>query len=94
MSKIWKFELGEPNAPVEYKVDIPTGSMPLSVEIQNGKLCVYVAVNVPAASTELTEHTFHSVGTGMFIPDVENLMFLDSVTDRTYVWHIFWEGVQ
>ena len=89
MGKIWKQPIvlnslrGEPN-PI--RILARSGSVPLSVGLQNGVLCCWFKVNEDLDESVLT---IYSVGTGYGrVPD--GAKFINSVVDGNYTWHFFY----
>jgi hypothetical protein len=85
---IYKYELKRTDFQDLY---LPEGFKILSCENQNGTICVWALV-IPWSTTK-TKVTFTIVGTGNPI-DVnfpESLVFINSVFDGPFVWHVFYE---
>lgn len=67
---------------------LPENSQLLSVQMQNEKLCVWALID---ESQPLSMVRFHIFGTGENLPDDLNTVFLGTVQDGIYVWHVFYE---
>lgn len=85
MKTIWKFPLTIDD---EQVVEMPRSSVPLSVALQDGTVCLWAEV-----ITEFPLRKAHiSIrGTGHAVPD-EYERFMGSVQQGPFVWHIFWRG--
>lgn len=78
---IWKYEL----AGDTQELDIPEGGEVLTIQIQNGAICIWVLVD-PNRPKE--KRSFEVVGTGE--PILGNPgKYLGTIQERIYVWHIF-----
>lgn len=69
---------------------------PLSVQIQNGRLCLWAVVDLPRVSSEplgesetLTTRYVKIFGTGHEVEHFDDLEYIDTVQDGQYVWHVF-----
>lgn len=60
---------------------------PLSIQIQNGKLCLWAEVEHPNSTTSTLIIT--TVGTGRPVPETAG-MYLCTVQQGGYVWHFYW----
>lgn len=67
---------------------LPENSQLLSVQMQNEKLCVWALID---ESQPMSMVRFHIFGTGDNLPDDLNAVFLGTVQDGIYVWHVFYE---
>lgn len=94
METIWKYTLVD--ASVKKKplltsnkisIELPLDSTPLSVGVQNDKICVWVQVN--KLEMQKVPRIFYILGTGNKAPS--NAKFLGTVMlfDQTGVFHIF-----
>ena len=82
MKTIWKFALSV----TDYQwQDWPKGAKILSVQMQDGKVCVWAVVDPTA---EYEPRSFGVVGTGnlCWCDDWE---FIGTVQERVFVWHVF-----
>lgn len=91
MKNIFKYELKLIDI---QEVLLPKWSTPLSVQMQNGKIQMWVFVD-PDQPTIKANVIIH--GTGQDIPDNfyvgrEHNLFLGTVQEDVYVWHIFIAG--
>lgn len=72
-------------------VNLPPVAQFLSVQIQNGKICVWFLTekdrppNVP--------YQFEVIGTGNLIPH-GNRNYIGTVLDGSFVWHVFVDKVR
>jgi hypothetical protein len=64
---------------------MPKGAHVLSIQEQNGQICIWASVN-PTAEHETRR--FFIVGTGDYIPETIGA-FLATVQVGAYVWHVF-----
>ncbi|MBS5979979.1 MAG: hypothetical protein KIB51_09670 [Dysgonomonas mossii] len=67
---------------------LPENSQLLSVQMQNEKLCVWALID---ESQPMSMVRFHIFGTCDNLPDDLNTVFLGTVQDGIYVWHVFYE---
>jgi hypothetical protein len=68
-------------------VIIPKAFSPLSVQIQNGKLCLWALVDNEAK--KVTRNVY-IVGTGNPAPEQANRSnYVGTVQSRPFVWHVF-----
>lgn len=67
---------------------IPKGAEPLSVQMQDGNICMWARVDT---SQPLRDFEIAIYGTGHELPDKngERLMHLGTVQRGAFVWHIF-----
>jgi hypothetical protein len=86
MLTIYKYELRCDHGATQ-SFSIPEQHKVLSVQMQHGKVCVWILVNL---KTPLTTLKFHVFGTGHEIETVLGLDYLDTVQEGPYVWHIFY----
>lgn len=80
MKVIYKYSLDERNSfhlPVDFKI--------LSVQIQNGSVCVWALVDTEAPTKTVL---FPVYGTGHKLPDDPGV-YIGTVQDDNFVWHIF-----
>ena len=85
MTTIWKYELGEVDNQV---ISIPEGYELLSVQVQNGVLCLWAKVE-PKNNREELEIIIH--GTGHNANDVECGKFIGTfqLYGGSFVGHVF-----
>ena len=83
MKRIYKYQL-ELSETMTIEASIVR---PLSIQVQNGTLCLWAEVEHPnsAASTL----TITTVGTGRPIPDSAG-EYLCTIQQGGYVWHFYW----
>lgn len=81
--RIWKFTLDITD---EQTVGIPLNYRALTVQMQNGVLCMWALVD-PDSST-VTRKVF-VVGTGNPCDHISACQYLGSVQERAFVWHVF-----
>lgn len=88
MRRIWKYPLEITD---EQFIDVPLGSEPLSVQIQNDQLCIWVGV--PNDGRPTKEQPIRIYGTGH---PVDSLLkdYVGSVQQAggALVWHVFWSS--
>jgi hypothetical protein len=82
MAAIWKFMI---SATINPSVTMPKGAHVLSIQEQNGQICIWASVN-PRAEPE--PRRFFVAGTGFDIPEAAGA-FLATVQVGAYVWHVF-----
>lgn len=80
---IWKYEL---KIKAVQDIELPLGAEPLSVQVQNGKVCIWTTA-MPASITKPVR--FYIVGTGDTVPD-SAAKYLGTVQVSPYVWHFFY----
>jgi hypothetical protein len=86
MKKIFKYPLEIMD---QQTVAFPDGAEILSAGLDaQGKLCIWARVDPEAKS--LPRQVF-IVGTGNPYPDEKNLVFIASVLQTPFVWHIFFK---
>lgn len=83
MKTIWKYEI----EPGKNKILMPAWSQVLSVQVQQGKVCMWAMVDT---KTEKKERIFYTYATGQKI-DKDNLVFIGTfqVEEETLVFHLF-----
>jgi hypothetical protein len=84
--RIWKFELEIADI---QRIDMPEGAKILSIQLQNGRLCLWALV-ARFASPEIRE--IEIIGTGNPIMPLEDGLkreFIGTVQQGQFVWHIF-----
>ena len=90
MRRIWKYEV-EPNSAKDdvhrIKLKVPFGARPLTVQIQDGKACLWVEVDEKAP---LEQFVLFCVGTGFGIPPNPPAQYLATIVQGAYVWHFYW----
>lgn len=82
-SVIWKYPLQVVD---QQMIRMPEGAEILSVHLQDGVPCLWVAVDPTLASEE---RTIWIVGTGNPADDVANQKFIGTVVMDFLVWHVF-----
>jgi hypothetical protein len=86
MLKIYKYELACNNGVVQ-PLRLSTQHKFLSVQLQSGKICLWVLENTDTTITTIPIHTF---GTGWPIETVVGLEYIGTVQEGRLVWHIFY----
>jgi hypothetical protein len=84
-NKIFKYQLKVKD---EQAILMPIGAKVISVQFQNGNLCLWAIVN-PSNATEL--RCFEVYGTGADFPSLgmAERKHLATVQEGPFVWHIF-----
>jgi hypothetical protein len=86
---IWKYPLQITDVQV---ISVPEGSIPLTAQIQDGTLCIWVKVEDPDAHKVL--QTIHVYGTGNPLPEPKWRVYVGSVQEKirglSAVWHVYW----
>jgi hypothetical protein len=89
MTTVWK-EYFYPDSARDsvYEVSIPSprGSIPISVGVQDGRVCVWFETD--PQEPVVSSFTLSIVGTG-FGKVPEGKRFLGTVIDGRYVWHVY-----
>ncbi len=85
MAVIWKYTFRCTSN--EELLTFPPKSEVLSVDNQNGEICMWVKINDDKA-VERELRKFYVVGTGCEIPKVAN-KFIGTVIISPFVWHVF-----
>ena len=67
-------------------VAIPKGGKVLTTAMQDGLVCIWVEVD-QHAPTEL--RTFKIYGTGHEMLDSEHQVYVGTIFDNPYVWHVY-----
>ncbi len=82
--KIFKYELPE----VNNKINLPKGSRVMTIQPQNGKICMWVMVNL---SEDVVERRFDvfETGDGLIIGEPLNREYIATVQISNVVYHIF-----
>lgn len=84
MLKIFKYPLKLTDIQA---IEIPEKASILSVDIQNGGICLWALVD---PNSKLVNYKFAIIGTGNPIDDSYNLqMFIGTVQQPPFVWHVF-----
>ena len=83
MKTIWKTVIPITD---EFEFIWPAGSVPLTVQMQHGELCLWFQCD-PDNSVET--RTVLVLGTGNPAPNLDDTDHLGSVQDRIFVWHVF-----
>jgi hypothetical protein len=84
---IWKYKLAIIG---EQKITMPDNAVSLSVQAQDGDVCLWAMVDEEAP---LVERTFVIYETGQPISPVRYDNFLATVQIGSFVWHVF-QGVR
>lgn len=92
MKTIWKYHLEDGCDDVEQSLVLPRGAQPMSCEVQNGTICVWVMCDDQEKRQE--RWTFYVVGTGNPLPNNPRIGLLNTVLQPPYVWHVFYEAKQ
>ncbi len=82
-SRIWKFPLELADV---QEVEMPSGAQLLSVDSQQGTLCLWAMVDLDSGTKE--RHVIDILGTGNPI-ESHHRSFIGTVQMGTLVWHIF-----
>ena len=83
---IWKYPLKITD---EQTIKMPQNALPLCVQIQDGKVCLWVRL-----TPGLEPHPYHIwiIGTGNPMPSGIELSYIGTITDMVgLVWHVFWQ---
>jgi hypothetical protein len=82
---IWKFQLDRVDS---QQISMPKEAQVLSVAMQHGNICIWATVS-PDAPNE--DRVFEIRGTGNPLPAdfYEDRIFIGTVFDGPYVWHVF-----
>ncbi len=83
MITIYKYELKIKDSQL---VELPWMSNILSVQFQNGTLCLWAEVDTTTAKIQRTILIF---GTGNPIEDKDDRVFLGTAQHNGFVWHVF-----
>jgi hypothetical protein len=81
---IWKYPLVLVDA---FSLEMPAGSIPLSVGMTNEGPMVWVAV--PSCNPEVEQHRFHLRGTGHPFPNLIAYRFIGTFQVFGLVYHLF-----
>jgi len=84
---IWKFPLTLTNRQI---VRMPKGARVLTVMFQQETVCLWARV---APDAEPTDRTFWIFGTGHAMPRQLPLVYVGSVQQPPYVWHVYEENL-
>lgn len=88
--QVWKFELTVTDA--SQKIEMPEGAMPCHVAVQkmnfgrNRRVQMWATVD---PTRPLTERYFVLVGTGQPAPGLDHSIYIGTVLDNQFVWHVF-----
>ena len=86
MKKIYKYKL----LTTSTTLDLPLNGNVIKVDVQNDEVCIWVLFH--EEDEKNTEpRKFQIVGTGEPFDAEHRLMYLDSVQQGPFVWHIFEE---
>jgi len=83
MKRIYKYSVGIVS---RQAIIMPKNAAILSIQFQDGSLCMWALVN-PEAPNE--SRTFAVIGTGHDFPHDVDWTYLATVQDGSYIWHIF-----
>ena len=85
---IWKYPLIITD---RQTIPVPVFSTPLSVQFQQGVLCLWVEVD---PDIELEQRMIHVYGTGnpMATKVIQQYVGTAQEPDRQLVWHVYWVG--
>jgi hypothetical protein len=67
-------------------VSLPIGAKMLTVEIQNGVLCLWALVD---PSEKIAARFFKVLGTGWNSNEIDDFDYVGTVFQDEFVWHIF-----
>lgn len=81
---IWKFPFDMTD---EVKITMPTGSRILSLQVQNGRPCVWALVDTQTSDTE--DRVFDIYGTGQPLKDMDKESFIGTCQLSELVFHVF-----
>ena len=82
---IWKYEI---SVTAEQVLHVPKGATPLSVQVQEGAICIWFFVD---EKNEKVATTVHVVGAGYNPSKVKLSDFVGTVQTPPFVWHVFVE---
>lgn len=83
MITIHKFELALID---DQRIEMPQGAIILSCQIQRGNICLWAEVNT---DLNKTSRRFLIYGTGNPILQKANRVFIATVQQGQFVWHVF-----
>jgi hypothetical protein len=83
---VYKYQIGEQDSLVEMKA----GARLLHAAVQNGKVCLWAAVDPKAADVK---RRILLVGTGHAVPELGRHVATFMTSGGVYVWHVFDLGV-
>jgi hypothetical protein len=87
MRTIWKFELDYSALDFQQTIDMPSGAEIIHVDIQNGKICIWV---ICSTIVKTETRMFYIIGTGHRIPEyVYKYIGTVQIPGILDVWHIF-----
>jgi hypothetical protein len=83
---MWKFEIPRED---DFELEMPDGSIPLSVGVQHEKAVIWAAVNSETEKKE--KHLFHLRGTGHPLPNLNIVQFVGTFQLRggDQIFHLF-----
>ena len=84
--RIYKYDI-----PINGSIMLPAGSQILSVGIQDDQVRVWILLDPDAPKTEA--YAFRVVGTGWDVDRDSLGIFIGTVRDGGFVWHVFARGV-
>jgi len=84
--RIYKYDI-----PINGSIMLPAGSQILSVGIQDDQVRVWILLDPDAPKTEAC--AFRVVGTGWDVDRDSLGIFIGTVRDGGFVWHVFARGV-
>jgi hypothetical protein len=83
MKTIWKYEWAE-------ELELPKGARVLSANYQNSISILYLwAIVDPKAPKEKRHFVLIPTGQGMTIGDSDQLVYINTVFQGPFVWHVF-----
>ena len=87
MNRIYKYELKITDV---QEVLLPINSKILSIKEQNGLIQLWAFIN--PSETNFEKNRIYIFGTGNPIPEnYEDLIYIDTVIQEQFVWHVFKE---
>jgi hypothetical protein len=82
---VWKFKLAD--GVDHFALDMPVGATILSVQVQNGEPCMWALIPDTSGDREMRVFRIYETGHSMII--TEKLLFLGTIQQPPYVWHLF-----
>lgn len=70
-------------------INLPKGATVLDVQCQGRRICLWALINPDEEGCD--KFTYRVFGTGRDLPDMGNLIFVATVQDGPFVWHVFRE---
>ncbi len=84
--KIYKYLLSRRFSDIN-EISMPKGAQILSIQFQRGEITMWTLVNDTCEHNEI--RTFESYGTGEDIKDPHELLYISTIQEGHFVWHIF-----